>query len=1088
MKKLLLFIALLFIGMPMAHAQATVALSPVARQFFLNEITGLPLSGGKLCTYQAGTTTPQATYVDSTGISQNTNPIILDSEGQANIWLVTGEKYKFVLYDNAGTPNTCTGNLQWTVDNVSVAGGGSVTGCAPTGSQFSVLYIEPLGGCHGVSKFTSNDSGQVDINNSGTLEIDSPLIPANNFTFAQGHQVYVKSTSANWDGTTDDGFTSYVDDSQTPPRPSIVTATNVTVSGGTLTVAAAGANAVFTYPGMYGYFSGFVTATFLNGNIYQITNADATGFTAVNTGLSDYGSAADSGNIQQQASSNPTPNYCSGGVQWGGDLTCFDSETGGENPQSHSMTDYVAGAYGDGPELGYGFRAKEHDLVQVESAQFIADTDDSSGGPRDYTYKAGLPNQTPYWWVWQDGSSFSRQGFFNIASSSIGSCSLSTGQNDCTAILVGTNGGPPTSEVLKITICATGAVYDTFDWTLDGSSPSCQSQHMLPTVSGDNVADGVQMIWGAQTGHTVGATASIPITVTYGSQLGNLGGTYLSSTALPQPATPILTPSPSGSSVWEYCVSQTWNGITTNCSPTATTSVGPSTLDASHTISVAVGNYTYSPAVACTLYRLTAGGVGSTTGIIAGPNSTVCSSIVLDNGIVGDNSSPPATNLTGHTTLNDGYLVTPASNFILPQISGTGCIGITSGVVSATASGCSSGSLSIEVNGGAALTSPVNFQNGTGGNAINFSNPSGSNIQATINNAAVTSAMLANSLTLPGTTTGTFSGPLTGSVTGNVTGNASGTAGTITGSLIKANTPLTTNQDLFYLNGSSLARLPISTVSVGNCLGNNSGTWGDFTCSGGSGSGINININGGSNLGGPANFQNGTSGNNINFSNPSGSIVQAVVQSASITSAMLASGLTLGGTTSGTFSGNLTGTASLATALASYTNYSVYGSGLGAGAWITPTGNSQCLMSDPSSFASVTPSFQVCAITIAGTSVLPGGSTSALPSPGIIGGVTPAAAHFTTGSFTGQLTSTLSTGTAPFSIASTTVVPNLNVSSLLGGTWAIPGTIGSTTANTGAFTTLSASSTVSGSGFSLYLASPPLLAGALRQPELSLVW
>ena len=40
-----------------------------------------------------------------------------------------------------------------------------------------------------------------------------------------------------------------------------------------------------------------------------------------------------------------------------------------------------------------------------------------------------------------------------------------------------------------------------------------------------------------------------------------------------------------------------------------------------------------------------------------------------------------------------------------------------------------------------------------------------------------------------------------------------------------------------------------------------------------------------------------------------------------------------------------------------------------------------------------------------------------------------------------------------------------------------PGTIGSGTPNSGAFTTLSASSTVSGTGFSTYLASPPAIGG-----------
>jgi len=43
--------------------------------------------------------------------------------------------------------------------------------------------------------------------------------------------------------------------------------------------------------------------------------------------------------------------------------------------------------------------------------------------------------------------------------------------------------------------------------------------------------------------------------------------------------------------------------------------------------------------------------------------------------------------------------------------------------------------------------------------------------------------------------------------------------------------------------------------------------------------------------------------------------------------------------------------------------------------------------------------------------------------------------------------------------------------------FAAPGPIGNTTPSTGAFTTLSASSTVSGTGFSTYLASPPAIGG-----------
>jgi microcystin-dependent protein len=79
----------------------SVNLSPVgnAFQFFSNE--GLPLAGGKLQTFQAGSTTPLATYTDSSGLVANTNPIILGTSGRPpeTIWLSDGFFYKFVLSD-----------------------------------------------------------------------------------------------------------------------------------------------------------------------------------------------------------------------------------------------------------------------------------------------------------------------------------------------------------------------------------------------------------------------------------------------------------------------------------------------------------------------------------------------------------------------------------------------------------------------------------------------------------------------------------------------------------------------------------------------------------------------------------------------------------------------------------------------------------------------------------------------------------------------------------------------------------------------------------------------------------------------------
>lgn len=91
----------------------------------------------------------------------------------------------------------------------------------------------------------------------------------------------------------------------------------------------------------------------------------------------------------------------------------------------------------------------------------------------------------------------------------------------------------------------------------------------------------------------------------------------------------------------------------------------------------------------------------------------------------------------------------------------------------------------------------------------------------------------------------------------------------------------------------------------------------------------------------------------------------------------------------------------------------------------------------------------------------------------VIGGTTRLAGNFTTLNLNNQLTSTLATGTAPFVIASTTNVANLNASSLSGATFAAPGPIGSGTPSTGAFTTLAASSTISGAGVTSLFASPP---------------
>lgn len=85
-------------------------LTPTPKQQFL-DANGVPLAGGKLYTYAAGTTTPLATYTDSSGGTPNANPVILDSRGEASVWLGSAV-YKFKL-------TTSTDVEVWTVDNIS---------------------------------------------------------------------------------------------------------------------------------------------------------------------------------------------------------------------------------------------------------------------------------------------------------------------------------------------------------------------------------------------------------------------------------------------------------------------------------------------------------------------------------------------------------------------------------------------------------------------------------------------------------------------------------------------------------------------------------------------------------------------------------------------------------------------------------------------------------------------------------------------------------------------------------------------------------------------------------------------------------
>lgn len=82
---------------------------------YFTDANGAPLAGGLIYTYIAGTTTPQATYSDSTLVTPLANPVVLDSAGRATIWL--SGFYKIVVKD--ALLNTIS-----TTDNITATGSG----------------------------------------------------------------------------------------------------------------------------------------------------------------------------------------------------------------------------------------------------------------------------------------------------------------------------------------------------------------------------------------------------------------------------------------------------------------------------------------------------------------------------------------------------------------------------------------------------------------------------------------------------------------------------------------------------------------------------------------------------------------------------------------------------------------------------------------------------------------------------------------------------------------------------------------------------------------------------------------------------
>ena len=111
-----------------------VLFSPWGNSQFLDQ-NGAPANGWKIYTYVAGSSTPLATYTDSTGTVAQSNPIVINSLGfptTGQIWLTSGLSYKLVLTDASDV-------VKKTQDNLS----GVLTSSSSTISQWVASGLTP---------------------------------------------------------------------------------------------------------------------------------------------------------------------------------------------------------------------------------------------------------------------------------------------------------------------------------------------------------------------------------------------------------------------------------------------------------------------------------------------------------------------------------------------------------------------------------------------------------------------------------------------------------------------------------------------------------------------------------------------------------------------------------------------------------------------------------------------------------------------------------------------------------------------------------------------------------------------------------
>ena len=169
------------------------ALMPQGKQQYFTA-GGIPLVGGKVYTYAAGTTTPLATYTDAAAGTPNTNPVILDSRGEASIFF-GAVNYKIVVKDSLDS-------TIWTQDNLAGDAAGKLrTDLAASGGSANVGHIST--GTGAVATTVQDElRTSKKVSQFGTVQQAFDHCIANNFDL-EVDQLYTLTTAINIDRLVD---------------------------------------------------------------------------------------------------------------------------------------------------------------------------------------------------------------------------------------------------------------------------------------------------------------------------------------------------------------------------------------------------------------------------------------------------------------------------------------------------------------------------------------------------------------------------------------------------------------------------------------------------------------------------------------------------------------------------------------------------------------------------------------------------------------------------------------------------------------------------------------------------------------------